>query len=165
MPKILFDDLGGLQAHLKSDIMKAINNELFDICEKVVLENLNQRVYEAYTPQGDWAYDRTMELLNAITVGNLTIGTKYATFEVYMDSDKINPYVTDDIAWNQHASVDPIDVSEYIPMWIEEGTKGGLFPREGAHYMEQSYQKLDGGLALELAKVLKSSGWNVIEVS
>ncbi|HDR8454035.1 TPA: hypothetical protein QC364_000834 [Bacillus cereus] len=159
-----FEDLSGLQSQLKSDIMKAIVSELYTMCEKVVLDNLNKLVYEAYIPQGDWAYDRTMDLLNSVTVGNLEVGTKIASFEVYMDATKIHPHVTDDVAWNQHASIDPIDVSEFIPMWVEDGTHGSLWDREGAHYMEQSYVSLDSSLTLELAKTLREHGWNVTEV-
>ncbi|MEH7207621.1 hypothetical protein V7094_15485 [Priestia megaterium] len=159
-----YQSINEIQAKLKSSIVQSVNTELRKHCTKVVQEYLMERVYKAYIPQGEHAYDRTMELFNAVTVGEITVGTKFVTFEVYIDSEKIQPHVTDSKQdWNQHASVDPIEVNEYIPMWIEEGTEGSLWDREGTHYMEQAYLKLDqGGLAMALARSLKSMGWNVI---
>jgi hypothetical protein len=146
--------------------MEAIEGKIAEICMKVVRDNLLERVYWNYIPQGEYAYDRTYELMDSVTVGNFHLGTTHATFEIYMDTDKINAYVTDRDRWNQHASVDPIDVSEYIPLWVEEGTDGSLFDREGAHYMEASHYELSGGqLAQALARELRKEGWNVIEVS
>jgi hypothetical protein len=165
-----FKTVSALQDHLKQSILEAIENKIIDICMKVAQKHIEERVYEAYTPQGDFAYDRTFELLNSVTVGNLNVGTKYVTFEIYMDTEKINPYVRNSFdgyhGWNAHADVYGIDVSEYIPLWIEEGTNGSLFDREGAHYMEQTHFELDSGkLARELANALRQQGWCVIEVS
>lgn len=164
-----FKTVSALQHHLKQSILEAIENKIIDICIKVAKKHIEERVYEAYVPQGDLAYDRTFELLNSVTVGNLNVGAKYVTFEIYMDTEKINPYVRNHFGhngWNAHADVYGIDVSEYIPLWIEEGTNGSLFDREGAHYMEQTYFELDNGkLAQELANELRKQGWNVIEVS
>lgn len=160
----LFDDVGSLQKQLKADIMTSIQNKLFEICEEVVHDSLLKNVY-SYASSGNFPYDRTMDLFHSVTVDNLTIGTKYASFDVYMDSSKINAHITQPWEWNQHASVEEMDVSEYIPLWVEEGTEGSLWDREGAHYMEQAWIKLDDDLAGALARALRSLGWEVIEVS
>lgn len=145
--------------------MEAVNGQIVDIAIQVVQEHLMSTVYDAYEPKGDYAYDRTFELLNSVTVGNAKMGTKYIYFDIFMDSEKIKPYASDDHSWNQHSSVDPMDVSEYIPMWVEEGTEGSLWDREGAHYMEQSWMELDNGkLALEFANALRMKGWKVVRV-
>lgn len=159
-----YQSISEIQLKLKSSIVQSINTELRKHCTKVVQEYLYETVYKTYVPKGEHSYDRTMELLNAVTVGEITVGTKYVTFEVYIDSEKIQPSITSDPSdWNQHASVYPTDVSEYIPMWVEEGTTGSLWDRDGAHYMEQAYLQLNqGDLARALAESLKSMGWNVI---
>lgn len=159
--------ISSLQGQLKSDILSEINNTLMEVCIETVEKYLERNVYSAYTPSGEFAYDRTMDLYNSVTVDNVKVGYKYATFEVYMDAEKINSNVTDSpFEWNQHASVDPVDVSEYIPLWVEEGTSGSLWDRDGAYYMHDSYMELsDGDLAMALAQGLRSRGWNVITVS
>ncbi|MEX3625180.1 hypothetical protein [Viridibacillus arvi] len=152
--------VSSLQAQLKSDIYEAITGKITEICTEIVQDNVRDM---GYIQKSELTYDRTWELLNSVTVGNLYVGTKQIKFEVFMDTDKIGSYVKDGDDWNQHASVDPMDVSEYIPLWVEEGTEGSLYDREGAHYMENSHLQLDGGLlARELAKRLKQNGWKVI---
>lgn len=109
------------------------------------------------------SYQRTMELRNSVTVGNVSVGYKYVKFEIFMDTDKINGYITGGDEWNQHASVEGMDVSDYIPLWVEEGTSGGLFDRPAAHYMEKSWFELGNGkIASELRNALRGEGWKVI---
>lgn len=175
MSKFRFKTVSSLQGHLKHSIMESIQTKVTDICIKVAQENIWKNVYEKYEPDPNH-YDRTFELLNSVTVGNLSIGTKYATFEIYMDTDKIEPHIRTGRqvnaegdkygGWNSHADVFDLDMSEYIPMWIEEGTSGGLHPREGAHYMEATHFDLSGGLlAQALSDALEREGWRVVSVT
>lgn len=159
-----------LQKRLKDSIVNAVQSKVAEICYRVVRDNLIERVYWNYIPQGESSYDRTYELMDSITVGNVSIGTKNVYFEIFMDTDKIHPYETDSGEWNQHQSMgtNSYDTSEYIPMWVEEGTEGSLWDREGAHYMEQSWIELSSGsqsIVKALAKALKSEGWNVKSVN
>lgn len=156
-----FKTISSLQVQLKNDIFDNLRNRISEICIRVVKDNLLKKVYWNYVPQGDYSYDRTYELMDSVTVGNFNIGYKYATFDVFMDTSKINPYQTEGSSWNQHADVDGDDMSEYIPMWIEEGTTGGLWKRDGAHYMQESFIQLVNELPNALEKALRSEGWNV----
>lgn len=164
-----FKTVSSLQQHLKSSLLKSVEDRLIKICIDVVQQSIQRNVYDVYTPKGDYAYDRTFDLLSAVTVANIVMGTKYLTFEVHMDTEKINPQIrssTDSNVWNAHASVEEMDVSEYIPLWIEEGTNGSLWDRDGAHYMESAYVDLSGGrLAQELVVALRRQGWDVKRIS
>ncbi len=164
-----FKTVSSLQSHLKSSILEAIENKIVAICIDIVQKNIQEKVYDAYIPDGD-SYDRTFDLINSVTVGNLKIGTKYATFEIFMDTEKITPQIRNGVhdygGWNAHADMHSIDVSEYIPLWIEEGTSGSLWDREGAHYMQASHYELSGGqMAQELADRLRQQGWMITTVS
>lgn len=161
----LFKDVSSLQGHLKTSIVNGIQGRVTDVCIKLARKNIQEKVYDAYIPSGENSYDRTYELLDAVTISNIQVGYKYVTFEIIMDSGKLNSNVKGDNQWNQHASVYPMDVTEYIPLWIEEGTTGSLWDREGAHYMEATYFELSGGLmARELGDALRAQGWNVISL-
>jgi hypothetical protein len=164
-----FKTISEVQIHLKTSITDAIQNQLTEMCIKVVQDYIRKNVYEAYTPNQE-SYDRTFELLNSVTVGNINVGTKYATFEIYMDTEKIGAHIRSGVheygGWNAHADVFDLDMSEYIPMWVEEGTSGSLWDREPAYYMYDSWVDLSGGdLARELANALRSMGWKVVSVS
>ncbi|KDN90469.1 hypothetical protein MF621_004143 (plasmid) [Bacillus velezensis] len=156
-----FKTVSELQKNLKNDILNSIKDKISEACVEIVRKNINDKVYKSYIPQGENSYDRTYELLDSVVVGNFKLGTKYAQFEIYMDSNRINPYVTSEGEWNKHVSFDPIDESEMIPLWIEEGTDGSLWDRDGAHYMEESSIQLDDSLYKELARELKRNGWEV----
>lgn len=156
-----YKNIPALQQKLKDDLMNSVRKRIGEICMNVVRDSIMERVYWDYTPDGINSYDRTYELLDCVTVTEPVVGTKYMNFEIFMDTSKINPYITDDSSWNQHASVENIDVSEMIPLWIEEGTEGSLHDREGAHYMEQSALSLDSTLYKAFAQALRREGWKV----
>jgi hypothetical protein len=160
-----FKTVSALQGHLKDSIAEAIQDQVTELCLDVVRDYIQRNVYNKYQPSPD-SYDRTFELLNCVTVGNISMGHKYATFEVYMDSEKINPRIRtgrhDYDGWNAHADIYDLDMSEYIPLWVEEGTEGSLWDREPAHYMYDSWVDLSGGdLAQELISALRGKGWDV----
>jgi hypothetical protein len=164
-----FKTVSSLQNHLKDSVMEAIQGKVTELCIEVVKDYIQRNVYDKYRPDPD-TYDRTFELLNSVTVGNLNLGTKYATFEIFMDTEKINAHIRNGshgyLGWNSHADVYDLDMSEYIPLWIEEGTEGSLWDREPAHYMYDSWVDLSGGeLAKALADSLRRQGWDVIDVS
>ncbi|MED3976192.1 hypothetical protein P4639_22600 [Priestia megaterium] len=164
-----FKTVSAVQAQMKQSIIMAVETRIREVATRVVKQYIQKNVYEAYIPQGESAYDRTFELLNSVTVGNLVVGSKHVSFEIYMDTNVMTPQIRNGVfgygGWNAHADVNSIDVSEYIPQWIEEGTEGSLHDREGAHYMEDAYYDLGyGDLAHALADSLRSQGWKVISV-
>lgn len=152
--------VSSLQAHLKDSIVHGIKNEIREIALLTVREYILKNVYDSYTPAGD-GYERTYELARSVSLGNIKIGHKYITFEIFMDTSKINPY--EQKSWNAHANIDYTqDTSDYIPLWVEEGTEGSLWDRDGAHYMEDSTRELDRGeLAFALYLSLSNQGWQV----
>lgn len=156
-----FQSVPDLQKHLKDDLKRAVYARVSQICMDIVRNNIMDRVYNAYVPSGMNAYDRTYELLECVTIGDPIVGNRYLTFEIFMDSSKIDPYATANGEWNQHQSVENIDESDMIPLWIEKGTEGSLWDREGAHYMEQSAMQIDSTLHKVLARELRGQGWKV----
>lgn len=153
--------VSSLQSHLKDSIVEGIEKDVRSIAFRTIRRYVHQNVYQKYAPSGD-GYERTYELVDSITLGNIKVGYKYITFEVFMDTSKINPY--EQKSWNAHANVDYTqDTSDYVPLWIEEGTEGSLWDRDGAHYMEDSVRELDnrGELAFALYFALRQQGWEV----
>ena len=161
----LHNTVSSLQRHLADSVARGIRERLYQLCEDVVKKNIQKKVYDAYTPSGEHPYQRTYELLNSVDISDVRIGSKYADFEVFMNHENIGAYETGVNEWNQHADVYGLDMSQYIPKWIEEGTNGGLFPRGGAYYMADSFVDLtDGRLGVALGNSLKAEGWNVVSM-
>lgn len=158
---VVFDDVSSMQKHLKKTISEsAIKHTV----KKVIENNIYKRVYQSYTPT---SYVRTGDLLGSVRITGESIGNTIYTFEVFMDSSLIDSNITSSGEWNQHASMPQggqvYDTSDYIPMWIEYGTEGSLWDRQGAYYMEHSHFDLDGGkLSQQLRRELSASGFKVI---
>lgn len=167
-----FKTVSELQHHLKDSIQESIENELFEICTKIVEKHLMKDVYDnpnaGYIPRAEegspFKYERTWELFNSLTISDVKMGSKYATFEIYMNGDAIESHKTGEGEWNQHADIDyEEDVSEYIPMWIEDGTNGSLWDFRPTQYMFNSWKELrdDGILRDALEQALRSRGWKI----
>ncbi|MFJ8247283.1 hypothetical protein [Peribacillus asahii] len=157
-----FNTVSELQHKLKADIVQAVNGRLAEICMEIVRNNVREK---GYIQNDQTDYDRTWELLNSVTIGNLSVGYKYIGFEVFMDAEKIDYNITGDGEWNQHASMKGEDKSEQIPLWVEKGTKGSLWDRPAGNYMQHSTSELgDGRLAEALANELRKEGWKVVRV-
>ena len=153
--------VSSLQAYLKESIVDGIENEVKSIAMRTIRRYIHQNVYQRYSP-AEGGYERTYELVDSITLGNINVGTKYITFDVFMDTSKINPY--EQKSWNAHANADYTqDTSDYIPLWIEEGTDGSLWDRDGAYYMQDSVRELDDRREIKFALyfALRRQGWEV----
>lgn len=155
---MIFEDVKSLQRHLQT----TISTSNIDVIVKETVEKyINKNIYSTYMPS---SYVRTHEFEKAVTVGERVLTNTSYTFEVYIDSDKLNSVITPESEdWNQHASVTGEDMTDYIPLWLEEGTEGSLWDRRGANYMQDSHFELSGGkLVQALAKELRLHGYMVI---
>lgn len=163
---VVFDTVSELQKHLKNTIAKS---EIELIVKKVLRDYIQDNVYNSYMPSGMYAYDRTYELLSAIDIVEVKTGTKSHSFEVIVNPNLLtsNGSLSDEGKWNQHASMPQgglvYDTTEYIPMWIEYGTEGSLWDRDGAHFARDAYIDLNGGtLVRALEKALKNAGYKIV---
>ena len=159
---MIFTTVSQLQKHLKSTIS---TSNIEQLVKTTIKEYIHSNVYQAYVPSGENAYDRTYDLINAVDLFEIKTGTKHHTFEVYVNPDLIHAQVMEGTEWNKHASMpnsQAYDVSEYIPLWIEEGTEGSLWDRNGAYFAEEANWDLGRGrLVKELAGVLRNAGYRV----
>ena len=157
-----FKTVSALQQHLKNTIA---TSNIEEVVMRVVRRYIDENVYQAYTPSGLDAYDRTYELLSAVEVMQRSTGSTHHRFEV-----AINPMQLEfdntrslDGQWNAHASMPPTsnDVRELIPLWIEEGTSGSLWDRDGAYFNWDAWQDLGNGtLVRALLKELQRAGYD-----
>lgn len=166
MPKY-FVKVEDMQKHLKETIARS---RIEEIVRSVMRDYIDRKVYQNYTPEGVHAYDRTYELINAVDIVDVFVGTKHYTFEVFLNpallTSDANRSETGD--WNAHASMPQggnssgYDTTEFIPLWIEKGTNGSLWDREGAYYNNDTYMDLDTGQGLvnALIRILRKEGFN-----
>lgn len=149
-----FSNLKDLYSYsVKSTIECA--DDILDKIVEVLRDFTKVNVYQKYSPK---EYDRTFELINSISKRNFKkIGKNMYVAEVFFDDKKIRARESDGF-WNFHMSVDNIDISASLPFWIEFGTNGSLWDRDGAFMVKeterflQKTNKLNSLLRQELIK-------------
>jgi hypothetical protein len=167
MASSIFSDFNSLMRHLENNILLDVQKVGEEV--KGVLRN-NVRVlwYERngmnWSPQD---YERSWQLINSITCKQaIKKGNKYQV-EIFFDTDKILPtYGTDDKPWTRHMSVvDYSDVSEAIPLWIEEGNNNSsIYSYEGVYPVKTTVDDLkdDNYIKERLKELLEMQGYKVI---
>lgn len=108
---------------------------------------LEERQYDAYDPK---MYDRTFELLNSISHSEvIRLNNNTYFVEIYYNTDKIRSYPRETgtfgqyIKWGQHSDFKNEDVSQWIPLFIEDGTPNNpYYQHEGTHSMEDTKEWL-----------------------
>lgn len=116
-----------------------------------------------YTPTH---YTRTLELIDCLTVTKAKkIAGGYEVM-IYFDTDKINPYPPANPGeWTRHQSItDGQDVSEFIPLWIEEGQNSPLFSYSGVHPVQETidWEKEDQYVFTRMKELLGRQGFKCL---
>lgn len=165
MAKILFNNVSEMQKYLKETIG---TSNIEEVVRSTMRDYIDEKVYRNYTPNGLDAYDRTYELISAVDIVEKKMGTKHYNFMVYINPDLLTSdgMRSERGGWNAHASMPQggsiYDTREFIPLWLEKGTSGSLWDREGAYFNNDTFMDLGtgGGLVKALVKRLRQAGFN-----
>lgn len=157
-----FTNLKGLYNYGLNSTIKCAGSILDDIVE-ILRDFTKINVYQKYSPT---EYDRTFELIDSISKRNFKqISKNKYQAEIFFDDKKIKARRSDGM-WNFHMSIDGIDISASLPFWIEEGTNGSLWDRDGAYMVRETerFLKKTNKLNVLLRKELLRKGFKVVYV-
>jgi hypothetical protein len=162
-----FKDLNSLMKHLENNILLDVQ-KVGEEVKSILRNNVRVLWYERngtnWTPKD---YERSWMLIDSISVSKaIKIGNKYQV-EIFFDTDKIIPmYGTDDKPWTRHMSIiDYKNVSEAIPLWIEEGNNNSsIYSYEGVHPVQITKDDLksDNYIKERLKELLEMQGYKVL---
>jgi hypothetical protein len=130
-----FTNMDDLLKYLESNIpidLEKIGEEI----KGVLRFNVQQLWYNRpFTPTH---YTRTFELIDSITCSKAKkVGNGEYQVQIYFDTDKINPYPSENGEWSKHESITTgTNIAPYLPLWIEEGQNSPLFSYDGVHPVE-----------------------------
>lgn len=142
-----------LKKNVKVGIKQVIENKIEGILKQYILDN-----------QYDWTpkdYVRTYQYINCLTLGKVIETSQGFSVELYFDTDKIIPdEAPEGSSWNRHMDIDKNDIKEYLPLWLEEGTKNPIFSHGGNHAIKNTidYCEENGIHIRELSKILRDNG-------
>ena len=158
-----FKSLKDMQNYIASQMKEVAKKELSKVVFTELKKFVKQNVYSAYNPS---QYDRTYQLLNSVTIGELESSGKSIVCSVYFDPNKIKPAFADNF-WNQHRSVFDYDtdkkhnapINEMIPYYMNYGTDSPVYSHDETLFLEETIKSLNSGLLRsELIKFLKQRG-------
>ena len=159
-------DLKRVMQHLERHVKFSLE-EVARVVEEEIKDYIKRNLYDKYEPQ---AYTRTYDYINSLTIRKAKkIGNGYSV-EIFFDTDKIMPRPPDGAGrWSRHSSITSYnrggsgdDVSDMIPVWMEYGTSGSLWDRDGIYSIENTKKIMEQTKyhLHEIVKILKSRGIN-----
>lgn len=146
-----FKTLDGLYKHINNCLKNAM-----EIASKKTMEELKGYVAKEWyaengTPQ---SYNRTWEFYESIVFYVEVLSDKKIESGIQSDTNLIKAKKDDSSYWNQHMSLDEIDVADAIPKWIDYGNnpngshkiayefKGIYMTDYIKEWAEQNYKKI-----------------------
>lgn len=162
----VFNSMSDMLKYVQNEIAIVSKNELGERIKKELAAFVFKKVY--FYPA--YEYDRTFDLINSITIGDVKEEDGGISCSVYFDSDKIIPTQSDN-KWQQHRSVFNYDedikysesISDMIPYYLEYGTQSPIYSHPAHGFMEATIRSLNKGLfKREIKKILKSRGYEVL---
>lgn len=114
---------------------------------------VQQNWYNSVTPE---FYERTMDVLNSITVGDLKETSDGFSIEIYFDNDKIRqssssfeipsylPRFHHHMSVNGDMKFNGISIAEWVVWWMNYGQDSPLHSYEGVHFWEDTLKMLNG---------------------
>ncbi len=161
----VFKDLNEYYKYLEFKtiaVLEEIGNETLDELKL----KLKSRLYD-FAPK---MYIRTGELMESLTCTKVFKDNGFLCIKIFYDTDKIISYSslsnlqgewTYGSVWGQHTDIYGNDVSNYIPLWIEEGTSannGNFFPRKGVNSISEEVEWLRNNFTKLFKEKLKKRG-------
>lgn len=148
--------------------VKIALEEVAKVVEEEIKNYVMKNLYNAYEPTH---YTRTYDYINSLTVRKARKEGNGYTVEIFFDTDKIYPRAPDEKGrWSRHSSITsynkgrtPDDVSDMIPVWIEYGTNGSLWDRDGIYTMENTKKIMEQTKyhLHEIKKILEKRGFKI----
>jgi len=143
-----FDNWNDLFKHLEQTVelnLPTVAQKIANILKMYVRENW----YDKYEPL---YYERTMDVLNSITVDKIKKNGNILEVEIYFDKNKIEqkestfPLPEGYIRFHHHMSIDGsttygnMSIAEWVVYWMNYGQHSPLYSYDGVHFIEKTIE-------------------------
>lgn len=156
-----FKDLNSLFNYIEKNVKASLREVGMEV-EQIIKDYIMKELYNSYSPT---SYTRTYDFVNSLRVGKVIPDGDGYSVKLYFDTDAIYPRDADGSdRWSSHQNItDGTDVSNLIPLFLEEGVSGSLWDRDGIYSMWHTKTELEQSKkhVKKLMDILKSKGFNV----
>lgn len=150
-------DLNGLASKLRADVKSSIEKKVFKICEEALRKSVMMTVYSGKPVM----YDRTYELLRAVSIDNVNVGHSQATFEIIIDPNKMGLYPSTKDSWGKHQGLSGQDFREGLIVALDQGSSSPMYSHPAHGFFDKAYDGLEIKIVKAMATDLKANGWDV----
>lgn len=166
-----FKSMDEMHAYIDSQMAKSVQKDVVKSVSQKIKKLLEDWVMSTVYENSHYAYERTFEFLDSITIGNVTTAKGVTSCEIYFDADKINQTLSKNTKWNSHMSVygykndesNGQPINEMIPYYLEYGTESPVYSHDENKFLESTRKELERGYFADLVKdYLRSNGINVL---
>ena len=151
---------------LFSHVQKEVANGLQDDVARHVRDTVQKYLLSTVYANEHSMYERTYEVLRALTVGKAIISGNYITVSIYIDAEKIIPRDGKEGMWGIHQSFDGSAYNHELPFLLEYGNvkPNYYYATPTFKYMQLSKEELEQtkGHMTRLIGYLKTKGINCI---
>ena len=150
-------DLNGLASKLRADVKSSIEKKVFKICEEALMKSVMMTVYSGKPVM----YDRTYELLRAVSIDNVNVGHSQATFEIIIDPNKMGLYPSTKDSWGKHQGLSGQDFREGLIVALDQGSSSPMYSHPAHGFFDKASDGLEIKIVKAMATDLKANGWDV----
>ena len=150
-------DLNGLASKLRADVKSSIEKKVFKICEEALRKSVMMTVYSGKPVM----YDRTYELLRAVSIDNVNVGHYQATFEIIIDPNKMGLYPSTKDSWGKHQGLSGQDFREGLIVALDQGSSSPMYSHPAHGFFDKAESGLESKIVKAMATDLKANGWDV----
>ena len=150
-------DLNGLASKLRADVKSSIEKKVFKICEEALRKSVMMTVYSGKPVM----YDRTYELLRAVSIDNVNVGHSQATFEIIIDPNKMGLYPSTKDSWGKHQGLSGQDFREGLIVALDQGSSSPMYSHPAYGFFDKASDGLEIKIVKAMATDLKANGWDV----
>jgi len=135
-----FTNLTQLEAYL----LKSIKEGMQDDVARYVKDTIQKYLLSTVYANDQKEYERTFEVLRALTVGKAVTNGNEISVSIYIDADKIIPRSNDGM-WGSHQSFDGTPYNEELPFLLEYGNQkfNPYYNTPAFEYMKLSKEELE----------------------
>lgn len=136
-----FNNWNSLFSYIKKETAKGFQDDMARHVRDTIQKYLLSTVYA----NNHDVYERTFEVLRALTVGNVVINGDEISVKIYIDADKIIPRSGAEGMWGIHQSFDGSPYNEELPFLLEYGNKkyNPYYNTPSFKYMQLSKEELE----------------------
>jgi len=106
-------------------------------------------------------YDRTYELLRAVSIDNVNVGHSQATFEIIIDPNKMGLYPSTKDSWGKHQGLSGQDFREGLIVALDKGSSSPIYSHPAHGFFDKASDGLEIKIVKAMATDLKANGWDV----